>query len=128
MLSLLNSIMGNTESELKRESIKIILNLLDENMTNKEILDTVEDIVNHGWKSGIVPALIYYNDTELFFDRHADEIFNLYNESVKEFGQFDIELSKNNLTWFAFEKIIYSIFNELEDAYSFMIDSDGNEY
>ena len=123
MLNLLNSIMNNTESELKRESAEIILDMLDENMTNKEILDTVDDIVRHGCASGMVLALIYYSDTEPFFDRHADEIFDLYNNGI-----YDFELNKNSLAWFGFETMAYEIYEELETAYDFMIDSDGNEY
>ena len=123
MLNLLNSIMMNTESELKRESAEIIMDMLDENMTNKEILDTVDDIVRHGCASGMVPALIYYSDTEPFFDRHADEIFDIYNNGI-----YDFELGKNSLAWFGFETMAYEIYEELETAYEFMIDSDGNEY
>lgn len=123
MLNLLNSIMMNTESELKRESAEIIMDMLDENMTNKEILDTVEDIVRHGCASGIVSALIYYSDTEPFFDRHADEIFDIYNNGI-----YDFELSKNSLAWFGFETMAYEIYEELETAYEFISDEEGIEY
>lgn len=123
MLNLLNSIMMNTESELKRESVEIIMDMLDENMTNKEIIDTVEDIVRHGCASGIVSALIYYSDTEPFFDRHADEIFDIYNNGI-----YDFELSKNSLAWFGFETMAYEIYEELETAYEFISDEEGIEY
>lgn len=123
MLNLLNSIMNNTESELKRESAEIIMDMLDENMTNKEILDTVDDIVRHGCASGMVPALIYYSDTEPFFDRHADEIFDIYNNGI-----YDFELSKNSLAWFGFETMAYEIYEELETAYEFISDEEGIEY
>lgn len=123
MLNLLNSIMRNTESELKRESAEIIMDMLDENMTNKEILDTVDDIVRHGCASGMVSALIYYSDTEPFFDRHADEIFDIYNNGI-----YDFELSKNSLAWFGFETMAYEIYEELESAYEFISDEEGIEY
>ena len=123
MLNLLNSIMNNTESELKRESVEIIMDMLDENMTNKEILDTVDDIVRHGCASGMVPALIYYSDTEPFFDRHDDEIFDIYNNGI-----YDFELSKNSLSWFGFETMAYEIYDELESAYEFISDEEGIEY
>ena len=108
MLNLLNSIMMNTESELKRESVEIIIDMLDENMTNKEILNTVENIVEYGCVNGTVSALIYYSDTEPFFDRHADEIFDIYNNGI-----YDFELSKNSLAWFGFETMAYEIYDEL---------------
>ena len=123
MKNLLNSIIMNTESELKRESAEIIMDMLDENMTNKEILDTVDDIVRHGCQSGIVGALIYYSDTEPFFDRHADEIFDIYNNGI-----YDFELSKNSLAWFGFETMAYEIYEELESAYEFISDEEGIEY
>ena len=123
MLNLLNSIIMNTESELKRESAEIIMDMLDENMTNKEILDTVDDIVRHGCASGMVLALIYYSDTEPFFDRHADEIFDIYNNGI-----YDFELNKNSLAWFGFETMAYEIYEELESAYEFISDEEGNEY
>ena len=123
MLNLLNSIIMNTESELKRESAEIIMDMLDENMTNKEILNTVENIVEYGCVNGTVSALIYYSDTEPFFDRHADEIFDIYNNGI-----YDFELSKNSLAWFGFETVAYEIYEELETAYEFISDEDGNEY
>ena len=123
MKNLLNSIIMNTESELKRESAEIIIDMLDENMTNKEILNTVENIVRYGCVNGTVPALIYYSDTEPFFDRHADEIFDIYNNGI-----YDFELSKNSLAWFGFETMAYEIYEELEDAYSFISDEEGIEY
>ena len=123
MLNLLNSIMNNTDSELKRESAEIIMDMLDENMTNKEILNTVENIVEYGCVNGTVSALIYYSDTEPFFDRHADEIFDIYNNGI-----YDFELSKNSLAWFGFETVAYEIYEELETAYEFISDEDGNEY
>ena len=123
MLNLLNSIIMNTESELKRESAEIIMDMLDENMTNKEILNTVENIVEYGCVNGTVSALIYYSDTEPFFDRHADEIFDIYNNGI-----YDFELSKNSLAWFGFETMAYEIYEELESAYEFISDDEGNEY
>ena len=123
MLNLLNSIIMNTESELKRESAEIIMDMLDENRTNKEILDTVDDIVRHGCASGMVLALIYYSDTEPFFDRPADEIFDIYNNGI-----YDFELNKNSLAWFGFETMAYEIYDELESAYEFISDEEGIEY
>ena len=123
MLNLLNSIMNNTDSELKRESAEIIIDMLDENMTNKEILNTVENIVTYGCVNGTVGALIYYSDTEPFFDRHADEIFDIYNNGI-----YDFELSKNSLAWFGFETMAYEIYDELESAYEFISDEEGIEY
>ena len=127
MINLMNSIVNNTEG-LKHEVAEIIVNMLSADADNEEVMGTVEDIVNHGCASGCVPALVYYSDTEAFFDRHADEIFDLYNEAKAEYGEMNIELSRNNLAWFGFETMAQNILYELEAAMDFITDSEGNEY
>ena len=121
MKNLLNSILENTmEGTLKHEVVEIILSEI-EGIEDDEILSTVEDIVTCGCQSGIVTALITYDDTELFFDIHANEIFELV-EDMKQEGLIDMnnfELSKNNLAWFAFETIAQEIYQEMEYAAEF---------
>ena len=121
MLNLLNSIVENTmEGTLKHEVVEIIMDQVD-GLENEEILSTVEEIVTYGCQSGVVSALITYSDTELFFDKHANEIFELV-EDMKQEGIIDMnnfELSKNNLAWFAFEAIAQEIYNEMEYAAEF---------
>ena len=121
MLNLLNSMLENTmEGTLKHEVVEIILDQVD-GLENEEILSAVEEIVTYGCQSGIVSALITYSDTELFFDKHANEIFELV-EDAKQEGIIDMNnftLSKNNLAWFAFETIAQEIYNEMEYAAEF---------
>ena len=121
MLNLLNSMLENTmEGTLKHEVVEIILDELDET-DNNEILTVFQDILTYGCVSGAVSALITCNDTAKFFDRHADEIFELV-EDLKQEGIIDMnnfELSKNNLAWFAFETIAQEIYQELEYASEF---------
>ena len=121
MLNLLNSILENTmEGTLKHEVAEIIMDQVD-GLENEEILSTVEEIVTYGCQSGIVSALITYSDTELFFDKHANEIFELV-EDMKQEGIINMnsfELSKNNLAWFAFETIAQEIYQEMEVAAEF---------
>ena len=121
MLNLLNSIVENTmEGTLKHEVAEIIMDQVD-GLDNEEILSTVEEIVTYGCQSGVVSALITYSDTELFFDKHANEIFELV-EDAKQEGIIDMnsfELSKNNLSWFAFETIAQEIYQEMEIASEF---------
>ena len=120
MINVLNSIVKNTmEDTLKHEVAEILIDMLDSDINNEEVLTTIEDIINHGCASGIVPALVYYSDTEAFFDRHADEIFDLYNEAKAEYGEMNIELSRNNLAWFGFETMAQNILYELESANEF---------
>ena len=121
MKNLLNSMLENTmEGTLKHEVVEIIMDQVD-GLENEEILSTVEEIVTYGCQSGVVSALITYSDTELFFDKHANEIFELV-EDAKQEGIMDMnnfELSKNNLAWFAFETIAQEIYQEMEYAAEF---------
>ena len=129
MINVLNSIVNNTEG-LKHEVAEIIVNMLSENADNEEVMGTLEDITTYGCASGTVPALVYYSDTEAFFNRHSEEIFELIEDMAEE-GIIDknrLELSKNNLAWTAFELIAWEIKDELENAMEFVTDSEGNEY
>ena len=120
MLSLMNSIVNNTEG-LKREVAEIIVNMLSAEADNEEVVVTLDNINTYGCASGIVPALMYYSDTEAFFDRHSEEIFELI-EGMAEEGVIDknrLELSKNNLAWTAFELIAWEIRDEIEAAMEF---------
>ena len=129
MLSLMNSIVANNEG-LRKEVAEIIVNMLSVDADNEEVIGTVEDITTYGCASGTVPALTYYSQTEAFFDRHSEEIFELIEDMAEE-GIIDkkqIELSKNNLAWTAFEILAWEIRDELENAMEFITDSEGNEY
>ena len=121
MKNLLNSMLENTmEGTLKHEVVEIIMDQVD-GLENEEIFSAIEEIVTYGCQSGIVSALITYKDTEAFFDRHVDEIFELV-EDMKQEGVINMnnfELSKNNLAWFAFETIAQEIYQEIEEAAEF---------
>ena len=115
MKNLLNSMLENTmEGTLKHEAVEIIMDQV-EGLDNNEMFSAVEEIVAQGCQSGVVSALITYSDTEAFFDRHANEIFELVEEA-KEEGIINLNefiLCKNDLAWFAFEMIAQEIYQEL---------------
>ena len=115
MKNLLNSMLENTmEGTLKHEVVEIIMDQV-EGLDNNKMFLAVEEIVAQGCQSGIVAALITYNDTEAFFDRHANEIFELVEEA-KEEGIINLNefiLCKNDLAWFAFEITAQEIYQEL---------------
>lgn len=121
MKSLLNSMLENTmEGTLKHEVVEIILDQVD-GLDDNKIFSAVEEIVTYGCATGVVPALITYDDTDKFFDNHADEIFELIEDAKAE-GLIDMNnftLSKNNLAWFAFELIAQEIYQEMEYAAEF---------
>ena len=121
MKNLLNSMLENTmEGTLKHEVVEIIMDQV-EGLNNNEIFSAVEEIIAQGCQSGIVTALITYSDTEAFFDRHANEIFELVEEA-KEEGIINLNefiLCKNDLAWFAFEITAQEIYQELACALGF---------
>lgn len=98
------------ESELKDNVIDIILDHIEDYEEEKGFL---EDIMNYGCASGIVPELIYFNETKCFFIKHMEEIFDIYNE-VKDNLNADFEVNANNLSWLAFEYMVNEIYNEVE--------------
>ena len=120
MLNLLNSIVENTmEGTLKHEVAEILVDELTD-IENDEILSYMRDIINYGCVSGTVKSLITYKDTEKFFDKYADEIFDLMNEKRDDGWDLNnIEFNKNNLAWFAFETIAQEIYYEMEAASEF---------
>jgi len=73
------------------------------------------NILNYGCITGIVGSLIYYTDTHAFFDTHYDQIEELRCEYEENTGM-PINIKgdlKNDLAWFAFEHVAYTMANEL---------------
>lgn len=111
----LKRIAQETESELKKE---VIEDILDQGEESEDIISYMKDVLNHGCVSGTVSSLIYYTDTQKFFDKYQSEIFDLYNNYRTETGATpDFELNSNNLAWFSYEQTIYNLLNELEIEY-----------
>ena len=120
MKNLLNSIVENTmEGTLKHEVAEILVDELTD-IEDDEILSYMRDIIDYGCVSGTVKSLITYKDTEKFFNKYADEIFDLMNEKRDDGWDLNnIEFNKNNLAWFAFETIAQEIYYEMEVASEF---------
>ena len=92
--------------------------LVDMQYEGYELQDVITDVLNHGCASGIVGALTYYSQTRKFFIDNMDEIFDLYNEYVQEFGEgLGFEIDFNSLSFFAFEEMTRIIANEMEIEY-----------
>ena len=106
MKNYLENLLQECESELTKEVIKIALDNIDD---YENLIDYFTDIMEHGCISGIVTELIYYYQTEEFFNRHVDEILEIYNETLA-YVDTDMEINRNNLTWFAFEETIKSLY------------------
>ena len=106
MKNYLENLLQECESELTKEVIKIALDNIDD---YENPIDYFTDIMEHGCISGIVTELIYYYQTEEFFNRHVDEILEIYNETLA-YVDTDMEINRNNLAWFAFEEAIKSLY------------------
>ena len=68
-----------------------------------------EDLQSHGCISGLVGRLIYYTDTQAFYDDHYAEIESLREDWEEECGEpLNIQGDlKNFFAWFAFERTAY---------------------
>ena len=95
-----------------------------------DISDYISDILKNGCQSGIVGSLIYYKDTNEFYDKYEDEIEDLleeyqdncgYNNRMEAIANLNgaddvgnIMQEKNLLAWFGFETAVSNIADELE--------------
>ena len=99
--------------------------LKEEILSSEEPLSYLTDIVNNGCISGIIPSVIYYKQTNDFYDKYQDEIeehfyrkaiyreedFLTYvgslpgSENVGGLGQF-----KNHLVWSYIDELAYDLF------------------
>ena len=113
--------------EFKENSIKDwVINNLEEGQ--------IADVILEGCQSGIVSELIYYSDSEAFYEKFKEEIFERLNnmaqdmdcESIlhlivtfngaKEVGSH-LQL-KNLLAWWACEDVCREVIAEKEDKES----------
>ena len=119
-----------------RLSKRVINDLLGNAYTTSDLKYHMEDIAEFGCSGGNVMSLIYYSETERFFNCYRKEILNLFREFIyyntgnihedvyednkgiyaiiydsviyEDQKKFTIQ-EKNNLTWFAYEKIVRRI-------------------
>lgn len=129
----IKSIKQNTHSELENEVCDYIIENWNDYDNKKSIFT---DVLNYGCQSGVVGSLIYYSDTNAFYEKHKEEInellYNLMNEcgiySPKDLfrDKWDEQdplctdcSNKNLLAWFGFEETLRNIgykFTELQNC------------
>ena len=100
-------------NDIKTEVAQEILDSIDEDYS---IEGWFSDLFQGGCASGFIGSLIYYNDTNAFFDKHYDEIDELrndYEESMGEPLKIEGDL-KNGLAWFSFEEVARQLAGELD--------------
>ena len=93
----------------------------------------MEDLQQYGCVSGMVSNLIYYDDTNKFYDEYREEINELLSETLNMTGLSINELfgknfdsddplildysNKNLLAWFGFEETSNSLYEKLYDKF-----------
>ena len=97
---------------------RVINDLLNTGLSTEELKDHIKDIVQCGCISGIVPSLVYYNDTTKFFNCYRKEILNMLQDPDKNIyseytylldqKKYDM-LEKNSLSWFAYDNTVIRI-------------------
>ena len=110
--------------EFKEDSIKEwITSNLDEN--------TIADVVLNGCVGGTIPELIYYADTNNFYEKYKDEIWQMLWDSYSDCGSDSIlhfistfnganifvasDLQfRNLLAWYAAEEVCRQIMDDKE--------------
>jgi hypothetical protein len=100
--------------ELRNEVRTILESMVDEDTPLQKV---IENVVTYGCVSGYVTDLIYYSQTEAFFDRHREAINTLahelsndiYGNPYELYKNFQYECSKNTLAWFGFEEMAREI-------------------
>lgn len=95
----------------------------------EDLLSNMEDLQQYGCISGMIPELIYYDDTNDFFDNYKEEINQMLFETIEGTGcsieelfgnKFDKEdpliiecINKNLFAWFGFEETAYHLYDEV---------------
>lgn len=96
-----------------------------------ELIRDMEDLQRYGCVSGMITDLIYYDDTNKFYDNYKDDINELLSNLLDESGlsiqeffgkNFDNDdplilnfSNKNLLAWFGFEEFSYRIYEEIKE-------------
>lgn len=116
-----------------RLSKRVINDLLSDAYTTSDLKYHMEDITEFGCSGGNVMSLIYYSETERFFNCYRKEIIKLFREYIyynteenvyedskglytiiydsviyEDQKKFTTQ-EKNDLTWFAYEEIVRRI-------------------
>ncbi len=95
------------------------------------LIKDMEDLQRYGCVSGMIQGLIYYDETNEFYDNYKDDINELLSDlldgsglSIQEFFEknFDNDdplilnfSNKNLLAWFGFEESSYRIYEEIKE-------------
>jgi len=102
--------------------------ILEEYEEYEEIKNFFTDLFNGGCMSGMISDLIYYEDTNKFFDKYEEDIENLITLNMDMMGietrplfieslngsAESLREEKNLLSWFAFEETMRNLNEEFK--------------
>ena len=83
----------------------------------------LQEIANHGCKSGVCSEHIYYADTIAFFDKYEGEILDLIHErygvdelvSIFKRSEADYNMYQNECCWLFIENVAQDVIQDLEN-------------
>lgn len=97
-------IIEELKKEVKTPLEKRVLNIILNNCINydgtfKEKLENCFKDYSHGCASGVITELIYYTDTEKFFNRYKKDIIKQLESDIQE-GIFKVKYVENEKEYF----------------------------
>ena len=114
--------MADTMEQMRKDVEDMLRSQLDDPKDDKAFQELLDDVTIEGCVSGIVSGMIYYTDTEKFYDLHKVAINDLLAQSLADMGEtspaalfgekWDAadplamdDQNRNLLAWFAVEEI-----------------------
>lgn len=92
----------------------VVWRTLTENTDNLEELQYyMQDIINHGCQTGIVPQLIYERDCEVFVRDYLSEVVDTMGDMLEEFVIESIPADISLMAWWTFEYITKKLYHEI---------------
>jgi len=118
IIELIQNIANDTTNNVTKEVAEYLLDYTD---SREDLESHMSDILTYGCVNGCVSPMIYYKDTNEFFDKHYEEIQELAQEEkrmtgfciLKQIGEREQDL-KNYMSWFAWETTVRNIANQIE--------------
>lgn len=130
---IMNGMLDNA-TEMEKEVIEDQLDEVDGYETPQDFLEHLCELYITG---GGVSSMIYYDDTLSFLERHSEEINQLLQQGIEEFGSLkdmfgdnyddsdpmNLETSNRNLfAWYAYEETARRIAEAINEAGNFGAD------
>lgn len=105
---------------------EFVMQDLEDYETKEDKINYLKDVLQHGCQSGMVSRLIYYHDTNKFYDDNEEEIEEILDEFKEMLGvksrpeaiaqlngsAEDITQEKNLLSWMAYEETARKVLTE----------------